>query len=151
MDNGTINELPPTDFVISAEGGWLGLKVRHSLEKMASMWAHAVLLVDILSMKLFVWALGRNGELLDSHLFFFDRYSDLADYHLLNGQTAKADRLAAIAEAYYQAAPDDEPPEAAAMAMAVPRPPVKTNAVSTTRVTKPPVERPSGLVPSPAP
>jgi hypothetical protein len=117
---------------------------------MASIWAHAILLVDILSMKLFVWALGRNGELLDSHLFFFDRYSDLADFHRLKGRTVEAGRLAAIAEAYHQAAPDDdEPPEAAAMAMPAPRPPVNTNAVSTTRVTKPRVERPSGLVPSP--
>lgn len=102
-------------------------------------------------MKLFVWVLGRNGELLDSHLFFFDKYSDLADYHRLKGRTAKANRLAAIAEAHYQAAPDDdEPPEAAAMAMPVPRPPVNVNAVSTTRVTKPSVRRPSSLTPSPA-
>ena len=86
-------------------------------------------------MKVFVALLGRNGELLDSHLFFFDRYSDLADFHRTRGRTAKADRLTAIAEAHYRAAPDDdEPPEAAAMAMPVPRPPVKTNAVSTTRV-----------------
>jgi len=103
-------------------------------------------------MKLFVWLLGQNGELLDSHLFFFDRYSVLADYHRLKGRTAKAERLAAIAEAHYQAAPDDdEPPEAAAMAMPVPRPPVKTNAVSTTRMTKPSVGRRSDVAPSPAP
>jgi len=114
---------------------------------MAVIWAHARLLVDIWSMKVFVWMLGRNGELLDSHLFFFDRYSDLADYHRLKGRTAKAERLAVIAEAHYQAAPDDdEPPEAAAMAMPVPRVPLNTNAVSTTRMTKPPVGRPSGLV-----
>ena len=103
-------------------------------------------------MKLFVWMLGRNGELLDSHLFFFDRYSDLADYHRLKGRTAKAEKLAAIAEAHYQAAPgDDEPPEAAAMAMPVPRPPLNTNVVSTTRMTRPSVGRPTGLVTSPAP
>src|SRR5258706_13421412 len=126
--------------------------MRYSLEKMASIWAHLVLVVDILSMKLFVWAFGRNGELLDSHLFFFNCYSDLADYHRLKGRTFKADRLAAIAEVYYQAAPDDdERTDAAAMAMPVPRPSGNTNAVSTTRVTKPPVERPSGLVPSPTP
>ena len=126
---------------------------------MASIWAHAVLLVDILSMKVFVWALGKlfawavdpNGGILDSHLFFFDRYSDLADYHRLKGRTAKGDRFAAIAEVYYQAAPDDdEPPEAAAMGMPVPRPPINTNAVSTKRVTKPPVDRRSSLLPSPA-
>jgi hypothetical protein len=118
---------------------------------MAAMWAHAHLLVDIWSMKLFVWMLGQNGELLDSHMFFFDRYADLADYHRLKGRTAKADRLAAIAEAHYQAAPDDDEPEAAAMAMPVPRPPLNTNAVSTRRMTKPPVGRSSGLVHSPAP
>jgi hypothetical protein len=93
-------------------------------------------------MKLFVWMLGQNGELLDSHLFFFDRYSDLADYHRLKGRTAKAGRLAAIAEAHYQAAPgDDEPPKAAAMSMPAPRPPLNTNAVSTTRVTELPIAR----------
>src|SRR5262247_509190 len=113
---------------------------------MVAIYAHVRLLADIWSMKLFVWVLGRSGmwmlarkdELLDSHLFFFDRYSDLADYHRMKGRTVKADRLAAIAEAHYLAAPDDdEPPEAAAMAMPVPQPPANTNAVGTTRVTKP--------------
>lgn len=114
-----------------------------------AIWAHFCLLIDIWSMKVFVELLGRNGELLDSHLFFFDRYSDLADYHRSKGRTAKADRLAAIAEAHYQAAPgDDEPPEEAAMAMPVPRPPIHTNAVSTTGTTKLPAGRPSDLVPS---
>ena len=55
--------------------------------------------------QLFTWAVDPNGGILDSHLFFYDRYSDLAEYHRLKGRTAKADRLAAIAEAYYQAAP----------------------------------------------
>ena len=114
---------------------------------------------DIASMKVFVWVLGQlftwavepNGGILDSHLFFYDRYSDLAEYHRLRGRTAKADRLAPIAEAYYQAAPDDDDePEAAAMAMPVPRPPINTNAVSTTRVSKPRGAEPSGLAPSPA-
>ena len=119
---------------------------------MTAVWTHVRLLVDILSMKVFVRMLGRDGELLDSHLFFFDRYSDLADYHRLEGRTAKADKLAAIAKAHFRAAPDDdEPPEAAAMAMPVPRVPINTNAVSTTRVTKPSVQGPSTLQPSPAP
>ena len=114
--------------------------------------AHIRLLLDTWSMKLLVWILGRNGELLDSHLFFFDRYSDLADYHRANGRAAKAERCAAIAESHYQAAPDDdEPPEAAAVAMPVPRPPVNTNAVSTKQMRNPPVGRQSGLAPSPAP
>ena len=53
---------------------------------MAGSWAHIRLLIDIWSMKVFVWTLSRNGELLDSHLFFFDRYSDLADYHRQKGR-----------------------------------------------------------------
>jgi hypothetical protein len=92
--------------------------------------------------------------LFDSHLFFFDRYSDLADYHRLKGRTAKADRLAALAELHYQAAPgDDDPPEAAAMAMPRPRSPVNTNAVSTASVTTSGSGsgRSSDLIPSLAP
>src|SRR5437762_5616816 len=114
--------------------------------KTPSIWSHALLVVDIASMKVFVWILGQlfawavdpHGGVLDSHLFFYDRYSDLSEYHRLRGRTAKADRLAGIAEAYYQAAPPDgdDEPEAAAMAMPVPRPPIRTNAVSTMRVPK---------------
>jgi hypothetical protein len=126
---------------------------------MRSIWFHGLAVLDILSMKVFVWVLGGlfvwavdlNGGLLDSHLFFYDRYSDLAEYHRLEGRVAKADRLAAIAEAYYQAAPDDDDePEAAAMAMPAPRPRINTNAVSTTRVPKERTDEPSGLTPSPA-
>jgi hypothetical protein len=106
---------------------------------MKAVLAHARLLLDVVSMKTFVWMFGHDGELLDSHLFSFDRYSDLADYHRQQGRLARADRLAAIAEAYFQAAPDDdEPPEAAAMAIRVRRPMTSTNAVSAT-----PVKRPS--------
>src|SRR5882672_6927149 len=108
------------------------------METMKAVLAHARLLLDVVSMKIFVWMFGHDGELLDSHLFFFDRYSDLADYHRQQGRVAKADRLAAIAEAYFGAAPDDdEPPEAAAMAMPVPRPMTSTNAVSATPLKKP--------------
>lgn len=101
-------------------------------------------------MKIFVWMFGRNGELLDSHLFFFDRYSDLADYCRQKGLIAKADRLAALAEMHFQAAPDDdEPPEAAAMAMTVPATRINTNAVSTTWVKNKRTRERSTLVPSP--
>src|SRR5215475_10099339 len=111
---------------------------------MAAIWAHVRLLADIWSIKLFVWLFGQNNELLDSHLFFFDRYSALADYHRGKGRTMKADKLATIAEAHYQAAPDDdEPPDAVAVAMPIPQPAVNTNAVSTTRMAKPSAERPS--------
>jgi hypothetical protein len=118
---------------------------------MRGILTHARLVLDLLSMKVFVELFGRGGKLLDSHLFFFDRYSDLADYHRARGRTAKADRLAAIAEAHYQAAPgDDDPPEAAAMAMPVPLPPVNTNAVGATRVTKSDDPKPSGAFPLPS-
>jgi hypothetical protein len=119
-----------------------------TVEAMKAVLAHARLLLDVVSMKIFVWMLGHDGELLDSHLFFFDRYSDLADYHRQRGGIAKADRLAAIAEAYFQAAPgDDEPPKAAAMAMPAPRPWTRTNAVSATPAKRPSSER-SHLMPS---
>ncbi len=126
---------------------------------MASIWSRAFIVLDIASMKVFVWVLGQlftwavdpNGGILDSHLFFYDRYSDLAEHHRLRGRAVKADRLAAIAEAYYQAAPDDDDePEAAAMAMPVPRPLIRTNAVSTKRLPKPRKDKPSSLAPSPA-
>jgi hypothetical protein len=126
---------------------------------MTSIWSHARIVVDILSMKVVVWLLGQlfswavdpKGGILDSHLFFYDRYSDLAEYQRVRGRIGKADKLAAIAEAYYQAAPDDDDePEAAAMAMAVPRPRINTNAVSSTRVSKPRADKTSGLAPSPA-
>ena len=123
------------------------------------MWSHVLMILDIASMKVFVWVLGSlftwavdaNGGVLDSHLFFYDRYSALAEYHRSQGRMEKADELAAIAEAYYQAAPDDDDePEAAAMAMPVPRPRLNTNAVSTRRLPKPPSDEPSGLAPFPA-
>ena len=95
-------------------------KVRSIVVMVGAIRTHVELLVDIWSMKLFVSMFGQNGELLDSHLFFFDRYSELADRARRNGRIAIADRLAAIAEAHFQMAPDDEPPAAAAMAMPVP-------------------------------
>jgi hypothetical protein len=117
---------------------------------MAAVLAHARLLLDVVSIKAFVWMFGQHGELLDSHLFFFDRYSDLADYHRQNGRTAKADRFATVAEGHFQAAPDDDEPPEKAAAMGLPVPPLRTstNAVSTTRVEKPASER-ATLVPSP--
>jgi hypothetical protein len=117
---------------------------------MAAIWARVDLLIDIWSMKVLVWLLGQNGELLDSHLFFFDRYSELAYHYRLSGRTAKADKLAAIAEAHFDAAPDDDdPPNAAAMAMPVPRPPIKTNAFSTVQMPKPRRKPPSRLLHTP--
>ena len=93
-------------------------------------------------MKLFLRLIGQSDDLLDAHLFFFERYSDLAEYHRSKGRLAKADRLTAIAEAHYEAAPgDDHPPEAAAMAMPNPPRRIHTNVVSTMRLDKPPIRR----------
>lgn len=110
-------------------------------------WKVARLLLDIASMKVFVWLLGNNGELLDSHLFFYHRYFELGELYEKAGRADKAVRFFAIAEAHFQAAPDDHPPEAAAAAMPVPKPWRRTNAVSTTRL---PLSRKgsSDLVPS---
>jgi hypothetical protein len=82
-----------------------------------------------------VWLLGRHGELLDSHLFYFDKYCKLADHHRRGGRLAKADRLTALAEEHFRLAPDDDKPpepEAAAIAMPVQRPATRTRAVGTT-------------------
>ena len=92
------------------------------------------LTLDLWSIRLLVWLLGRDGQLLDSDLFYFARYQALADYHRMKGRTAKADQFDALAEAHYRAAPDDdEPPEAAAVGMPVPQPALNTNAVSSLR------------------
>ena len=104
---------------------------------MDGIWTHIRLLADIWSIKLFVRLLGHGDELLDAHLFFYVRFADLADFHRSHGRIEKADRLDAIAEAHYQAAPDDDEPPAGAMAMPVPRRPLNTNAVSTTRISQP--------------
>ena len=123
-----------------------------------SQYSHARLVFDVMSMRLFVavlaafypFATDESGGILDSDLFFYHRYTELADWHYSRGRTADADRLEAIAEAYYQAAPgdDDDPPEAATMAMPVPRPPLKTNAVSTIRLPGGRSASPGGLAPS---
>ena len=115
--------------------------------------AHLCLLLDIWSMKLFVWLLGRHGELLDSHLFFYVRYCQLAEFHERHGRVARAALLDAIAEHYFQLAPDsddDDPRKAAAMAMPVPRPRIFTDAVSRTRVPKFPSPDPSNIATIPA-
>jgi hypothetical protein len=103
---------------------------------MKTAFAHARLLIDIFSIKVLVALCGRGGQLLDSHLFLYHRYFELAEYHDLRGHAAKAAKFWAIAEAHFQAAPgdDSDPPKADAIAMPVPQRPIVTNAVSTTRV-----------------
>jgi len=93
----------------------------------------------------FIWTVGEQ-------VFFRDKQLQNPPKRCKDCKQAKNDRLAAIAEAYYhQAAPDDDEPEAAAMAMPVPRRRINTNAVSTARVLKPPPDEPAGLAPAPVP
>ena len=123
-----------------------------------SQYSRARLVFDIATMRLFVAVLAtfcpcatdESGGIQDSHLFFYHRYTALADWHHSRGRTGKAETLDAIAEAYYQAAPgdDDDLPEAATMAMPVPRPPVTTNAVSTIRMPGRRAQPPGDLLPS---
>ena len=111
--------------------------------------AHLRLMIDILSIKFLVGIFGKNDELLDSHLFFYHRYTELAELHRRNGRFFKADMLAAVAEAHYQAAPgdDDDPQHEAAMAMPVPQPPQITNAVGASRMKKTGSDGPSDDAP----
>jgi hypothetical protein len=114
---------------------------------------HLRMVADIWSMKLFVRLLGRHGELLDSHLFFYVRYCQLAEIHERHGRFARAARLDAIAEHYFQLAPDgddDDPRKAAAMAMPVLRRRIFTNAVSKPRGPTPPSPGTSSIAPIPA-
>jgi hypothetical protein len=53
---------------------------------------------DVLSARVLVWVVsaGRQAELTpEAHLFFFDRYQRLAQYHRVRGRVAKAHRLQA--------------------------------------------------------
>ena len=110
------------------------------------------LTIDIWSMKLFVWLLGTSGELLDSHLFFYVRFSELAELHERHGRLARAARLDAIAEHHFQLAPgDDDPPEAAAIAMPVPQLWTFTDAASRLRLpAQKPDAGPMRIAPIPA-
>jgi len=93
---------------------------------------YSCLIVDVISMKVFLGLLGQDDGWLDAHLFFFDRYSQLAVQLRRRGRIARARQLEDLAEQHYNAAPDDDPPEpeAAAIAMPVPSTRIVTNAVS---------------------
>jgi hypothetical protein len=96
---------------------------------------------DVLSARALVWAAswGRDGELTpEAHIYFFDRYHRLAEWHRARGRFAKARRLQAKADEHYRAGGGvDGPPYAAAMAMPRPRRFLRTEAVSHHRVDGP--------------
>jgi hypothetical protein len=97
--------------------------------------------VDVLSAKVLVWvaSAGRDAELTpEAHIYFFDRYRRLAQYHRVRGRLGRAKRLQAKADAHYEASGGgDGPPYAAAMAMPRPNRFVRTDAVSRNRVDGP--------------
>jgi hypothetical protein len=95
---------------------------------------------DLLSAKLLVWvaSVGRDAELTpEAHMYFFDRYRALAEFHRARGRHAKARRIQAKADEHYRAGGGDEPPYAAAMAMPRPSRFTRTDAVSRTHLDGP--------------
>jgi hypothetical protein len=83
----------------------------------------ALLRTDLLTAKALVWlaSVGRDVDLTpEAHIYFFDRYRRLAEYHGRRGREAKARRLLAKAAEHYRIGGGDGPPYAAAMGM--PRP-----------------------------
>lgn len=103
-----------------------------------SQWS---LLVDLLSAKVLVWvaSVGRDAELTpEAHIYFFDRYRRLAEYHRARGRISKAKRFQAKAEEHYVPGGGlDGPPHAAAMAMPRPTRFIQTDAVSRNRLDGP--------------
>jgi hypothetical protein len=102
--------------------------------------SHWSLSLDLLSAKALVWlaSWGRDAELTpDAHLYFFDRYSRLANLHRAHGRLGKARRFEAKAAEHRPDTIDDGPPYAAAMAMPRPGRFLRTNAVSAGRLDGP--------------
>ena len=95
--------------------------------------SHLALVVDLLSAKAMVWAasVGRDADLKpEAHVYFFDRYSRLAEYHRARGRLDKARRLQRKADDHYRASGGfDVPPYGAAMGMRPSRF-IRTNAVT---------------------
>jgi len=102
--------------------------------------AISALRFDVVTANVLVWvaSVGRDADLTDeAHLYFFDRYQRLADYHRLRGHDARARRLQEKADAHLALAGGDGPPHAAAMGMPRPRQWVSTDAVSRSHVRPP--------------
>jgi hypothetical protein len=89
--------------------------------------------LDLATAKILVWvvSVGRDADLTgEAHIYFFDRYQRLADYHRRRGHTKRAARLQAKADEHYRLGGGDGPPYAAAMGMPRPRQWFATDAVS---------------------
>jgi hypothetical protein len=89
--------------------------------------------LDLISAKALVWVAtaGRDVELTrQAHIFFFDRYQRLAQFHKRHGHYAAFKRLQAKADEHYRASGGTDPPYAAAMAMPRPRRWITADAVA---------------------
>jgi hypothetical protein len=94
-----------------------------------SLWS---LRFDLLSAKVLVWvaSVGRDAVLRpEAHLYFFERYSRLAEMYDRRGRHAKAEQLRARADEHNPGG-GSGPPYAAAMALPRPRHWVMTDARS---------------------
>ena len=91
------------------------------------------LLADLFSVHALVWVFGRDRDAelsVDSHLYFWDRYSRLGRIYRSSGRIRKAAQYERRAQDHYDAAGLDGPPYAAAMARPRPGRFVVTNAVA---------------------
>jgi hypothetical protein len=89
--------------------------------------------LDLVSAKILVWIATAGGDVeftADAHMYFFDRYQKLADYHRQHGHAARAHRLQQKADEHYDLGGGDGPPYAAAMGMPRPKHWFLTDAVS---------------------
>jgi hypothetical protein len=88
---------------------------------------------DLVTARILVWVAraGRDVELTrEAHLYFFDRYRRLSEYHRRHGHEARARRLQAKADEHAPSGGSTGPPYAAAMGMPCPRAWLVTEAVS---------------------
>ena len=88
---------------------------------------------ELVTAKILVWVAraGQDAELTpEAHLYFFDRYQRLANYHRRRGHEAQAERLQAKADEHAPSGGGTGPPYTAAMGMPRPRAWLVTEAVS---------------------
>jgi hypothetical protein len=88
---------------------------------------------DLLTMHSLLWVARLRPRVEprpEVHLYLYDRYWRLAEYHERRGHGNKAARLRTKAMMHFRQSGNDGPPFAAALAMPVPRPPLSTRAVA---------------------